>query len=129
MQRVVYDAGALLAAERGSTQVWSMHRVWLGAGITPVVPAPVLVQAWRDGARQALLARLLKACEIRPLDEATARAAGQLCGRASTSDVTDAVVAIVVSGGPTVLVTSDPDDLAHLLAGLVVPARVELLTV
>lgn len=126
---IVYDAGALLAADRRDPELWKIHVRAVARRTLPLIPAPVLVQAWRDGARQANLARLLKSAELVALDGIMAQAAGQLCGRASTSDVTDAVVAVVAGGGPTLLVTSDPDDLAHLLAHVPGGERVEILTV
>lgn len=126
---VVYDAGALVAADRRDRGLWRLHDQLLERGALPLVPAPVLVQAWRNGSRQANLARLLKGVELLSLDGATARAAGRLCGAASTSDVTDAVVAVVACTAPTVLVTSDPDDLAHLLAHIAGGDLVDLVAV
>lgn len=126
---VVYDAGALVAADRRDRTLWRYHNRLLAREAFAVVPAPVLVQVWRDGARQANLARLLKGVHLLPLDGGTARAAGQLCGAASTSDVTDAVVAVVAAATATVVVTSDPDDLAHLLSHTTGGHRVELVIV
>ncbi len=57
-----------------------------------LVPAGVVAQAWRDGARQTRRARLLGSfvCQVLALDDRHARAAGQLCGLADTADVIDA---------------------------------------
>lgn len=126
---VVYDAGALMAAGRQSRMVWTLHYASLQAGSLPVVPAPVLVQVFRDGARQVNLARLLKGCRELPLDGALARRAGRLCGDASTADVTDAVVAVVAAEHAAALVTSDPGDLQHLLGHLRHGDRVEVVRV
>lgn len=126
LPQVVYDSGALLAAERAEGGIWTFHNRLLRRGGVPIVPAPVIVQAWRGGGRQANLARLLKGVVVRPLDSATARLAGQLCGRASTADVTDAVVAVVASAVPCVLLTSDPGDLGHLLSHQECGDRVEI---
>ena len=57
------------------------------------VPAGVIAQAWRDGSRQALLARALTHCDEVPLEGALARATGLLCGRAGTADIIDACCA------------------------------------
>jgi hypothetical protein len=75
-----------------------------------VVPSPVLTQSWRGGARQASLARVLRACLIEPTSEVIARNAGVLLGRSRTSDAVDAVVATAINHG-ALIVTSDPDDL------------------
>lgn len=55
---LVYDAGALAAAERRSAPAWTLHREALQSGITPALPAAVLAQVWRGRANQANLARL-----------------------------------------------------------------------
>ena len=73
MMNVVYDAGALVAAERNDRRLWADHRVRLEAGVVPVVPAPVVAQVSRSP-RQAQLRRLLRGCDVPALDEATAHA-------------------------------------------------------
>ena len=86
--------------------------------------AIVLAQVWRDPAgRQARLARLLRAVDVRAVDDQLARDAGVLLGRASTSDPIDATVALVAEGGDQIL-TSDPDDLRHLVDTAGIHARV-----
>jgi hypothetical protein len=57
----------------------------LEAGIIPLVPAPVIAQVSRSPA-QVQLRRLLRGCEVVPLTEQEAHAAGELMGRAATSD-------------------------------------------
>ena len=63
---------------------------------------------------------VLTACLIEPLDESLARAAGELCGRAGTSDVVDAAIVASASRRGDDILTSDPADLVHL-AGFVAP--------
>lgn len=90
-------------------------------GSTMVVPAAVLAQVWRGGARQALLARFLNLAvvEIDLLSAAMWRAAGEMCGRSGTSDVVDAAVVVCARAcGANAVVTSDPGDLRRLDAGL-----------
>lgn len=48
------------------------------------------------------------------MDDQLARDAGVLLGRAGASDPIDATVALVTEGGDHI-VTSDPDDLRHLV--------------
>ena len=115
---VTYDAGALVSADRGDARMRSRHAELLRGGIVPVVPAPVLWQVWRDGARQARLARLLRGCIVEPVDETTARAAGELLGRSRTNDGVDAVVVLSAVRRGGLVYTSDPDDLTHLAAHL-----------
>jgi predicted nucleic acid-binding protein len=99
---LVYDAGALLAADR----LLSKRRI--------IVPAPVLAQAWRDGRKQARLSRLLNGCEIQPTSEETAKAAGVLLGTSGTSDAIDAIVVATALALDAHVLTSDPKDLNRL---------------
>jgi hypothetical protein len=92
----------------------SRHNDLLDANLTPIVPAPVVWQVWRDGTRQARLARMLRGCLIEPVDDATARAAGELLGRARTTDGVDAVVVISAARRGGLVYTSDPADLRKL---------------
>ena len=72
--------------------------------------------------------RLLQACQVRPVDEVTAREAARLrtaTRRASTVSAVDAVVAAFTSGQvDPVVVTSDRGDLASLVEHTVRPVRV-----
>lgn len=115
LRPVVYDAGALIAAERGRVDIWRTHRSYLTAGGVPLVPAPVVAQVWRDSSRQARVAQLLKGCDIAALDDTSAREIGELLGRASTSDPVDGAVAVIAASLGAVVATSDPEDIRHLL--------------
>lgn len=118
LRPVVYDAGALIAAERNHPAFWRAHRSYLTAGGVPVTPAPVVAQVWRDGARQAQLARLLKGCDVSDLNHGLARRVGELLGRSGTSDPVDGAVAVIASATGAVVLTSDPDDIRRLLSHL-----------
>jgi hypothetical protein len=77
------------------------------------------IYAPHSGPRQTRLAQVVNACFVEPLDEALAKSAGELCGKAKVADVLDAaVVASAARRGDAVL-TSDPRDLRRLasLAG------------
>jgi hypothetical protein len=114
MTNVVYDAGALVAAERNDRRLWADHRVRLEAGVVPVVPAPVVAQVSRSP-RQAQLRRLLRGCEVLALDEPMAHAVGRLLGRAGTSDIVDATVVTLAITKQAQIVTSDRDDVSQLV--------------
>src|SRR5260370_39268451 len=88
----VYDVGVLVAADRNVRTAWAEHRVRWEAGVIPAVPAPVVSEVSRSPA-QVQLRRLLRGCEIVPLTEHRAHAAGQLLGRSGSADVVDAAVA------------------------------------
>jgi hypothetical protein len=90
-----------------------------------LIPAGALAQVWRDRQRQVSLRMLLRqdGVDVVDLDEAAAKASGELCGRTATRDVIDASVVVCarVRGAGTVL-TSDPSDIRHLDPALEVEA-------
>jgi hypothetical protein len=113
MNGVVYDAGALVAAERNDRRMWADHRVRLEAGVVPVVPAPVVAQVSRSS-RQVQLRRFLQGCDILAFDESAAHGTGQLLGQAGTADIVDGTVVTVAVRLKAEVVTSDRDDILHL---------------
>lgn len=110
------DAGALVGFELNDRRVVGIVARALHHGDALVVPAGVVGQVWRDGARQVRLVRLLGSpvCKVIALDDAAARAAGQLCGASGTSDVIDASVVILARQRSLPVLSSDPDDLRRL---------------
>jgi hypothetical protein len=114
---VVYDAGALIAAERNDRRMWAEHRARLEHDVVPVVPTVVVAQVSRSP-RQVQLRRLLRGCDLALLDGAVAHDAGALLGASSTSDVVDAVVVAEAHRRTATIVTSDRADIARLLDAL-----------
>lgn len=116
MSGLTLDAGALIAFERGDRSVVAVVVRARAHGQRLAVPAGVVGQVWRDGRKQVRLARLLGSdvVEIEPLDDAGARAAGQLCGVTGTTDIIDASVVICARRRRQGIMTSDPRDLARL---------------
>ena len=113
---VVLDAGALIGFERGTTRLREIVRAALHDAAPIVIPAGVLAQTWRDGSRQARLARLVdnRRTAVEVLDERWAKAAGVLCGQRGTADVVDASVVVAARRWQARVVTSDPADLRRL---------------
>lgn len=118
------DAGALIAVDRGDRAVHALLKHETHGGHVTTVPAPVVGQVWRDGARQARLARLLRGCRVEPTTERDARAAGELLGAAGQSDVVDALVVLVAARSGDEIVTSDPTDLRSLVEAQARPVTV-----
>jgi hypothetical protein len=116
MPGLTLDSGALVAFERNSRYAVSLLTRALANGLPLTIPAGVVGQVWRDGRRQARLARLLASSnvEVEPLDEVRAREAGQLCGLRGTSDVIDASVVLCARARQQRILTSDLDDLRRL---------------
>jgi predicted nucleic acid-binding protein len=119
---IVYDPGALLAAERRNPDLLALHDELTAARIRPIVPVVVLAQAWRGGP-QHQISRVLKACDIIPDDERTGRAAGVACAAAGTTDVVDAIVVATAVRHQAPVVTSDPGDLTHIADAIGVKIR------
>jgi hypothetical protein len=120
MSGVALDAGAFIAFERNQRDVVAIIVRAQERNVRLAAPAGVVGQVWRDGSRQARLARLLGSglIEIESLDDWRARAAGQLCGVAGTSDVIDASVVLCARTRAHTVLTSDLDDLRRLDSSL-----------
>jgi PIN domain len=113
---LVLDAGALIAVERADRETLLIIAGALDRSEPIAIPAGVIGQVWRDGRRQARIARVVSAPNVGvvPLDDRRAREAGQLCGVTGTTDVVDASVVCLARSRGAAIVTSDPDDLRRL---------------
>lgn len=113
---VTLDAGALIALERGDRRMIALLQQTLKTKRRLHIPAGVVGQVWRNGAKQVTLARLFRSSDVQiePLDEPLARACGELCGAAGSSDIIDAAVVISARAHGGVIISSDPDDLSRL---------------
>lgn len=120
MTRLVLDAGALIALERGERPMWLRVNRALGRGTDMVTHAGILGQVWRKPERQVVLARTLPSIEVHSLTPELARQAGELLAASGTADVLDGALALLCRAGDLVL-TSDPDDLSLLVTALGVP--------
>ena len=102
---LVLDSGALIALERNERSMWARLKAAEITRELPLTHGGVVGQVWRGGPRQARLARALQGIDVRPLDRALGRAAGELLARTRSSDVIDAAV---------VLLAADRDDVVTL---------------
>lgn len=123
LPRCVLDSGGLTALVGGSHEARARLRWVVEHDGTICVPTPILVECTTgDGGRDAEVNRVLGVLErasavLDAPDERIARLAGKLRFLAGSDDGIDALVAAaaVGNGTPTVLLTSDPDDLERLL--------------
>ncbi|MFE0105186.1 hypothetical protein [Streptomyces sp. NPDC059009] len=122
-------------AEKRPDRALAHHRKFGAKGL-PVVPAPVVAQAWRGGASHAHLARALKDCAVVCCyTEMEWRRVGELIGRArlpakKRPDPVDGLVALTaLQVRAAIVATSDPDGIRAYLEQLpgaesVLPLRV-----
>jgi predicted nucleic acid-binding protein len=122
MRAIIYDTGALLAAERRNPDFLALHDEATKARIRPIVPVVVLAQAWR-GWPQHQISRVLKGCDVLPDDQRTGRAAGIAWAASGTSDVVDAIVIVTAVQYQAPVVTSDPGDLTRIADSIGVKIR------
>jgi predicted nucleic acid-binding protein len=110
---VTLDTGALIALESGSRRMAVLVEEALASGSEVVIPAGVVAQAWRGGAAQARIARLLRASVtlIVALDQRQALRIGARCAAAGVTDVIDISVALCARDRDHAVVTSDPGDI------------------
>jgi hypothetical protein len=113
MTGLILDAGALVAIDRGDRAVNDKIKRALRSGQPVRTNANVVAQAWRDGARQARLAKALRLVVIEPITREDGYRAGELLGATRTKDVVDATVALLAKSGDEVY-TSDLSDLRKL---------------
>jgi hypothetical protein len=122
--KAVLDAGALVAIDRRDRVIGAQLRV-LQRQATPVrTSAAVVGQVWRDGRKQANLARVLEGVGIEALGKGDSKRIGELLRQTGSADVVDAHVALLVAAGDLVL-TSDPGDIRALLQAHGIAAHVQ----
>ena len=124
-ERLVLDAGALIALERDDRVMWARLSAASETSMDVVVPTGALAQVWRGSPIQARLAQALKHTRLGLFDR-IARDAGELCRAARTSDPIDATVVLNAVGSTSVIVTSDVPDIRRLLRALPVAAASEI---
>lgn len=114
--KLVLDAGGLSALVGDRARLRELQR----RGLWPAqVPSVVLTEALTgDHRRDFDTNRLLRACQVRDVDESQAREAARLrtaTGRAGSICAVDAVVAATAARQrDAIVLTSDPDDLRAL---------------
>ena len=120
MSGVTFDAGGLIALDRGDRRVLALLARAAERGMRVTIPATALAQAIRNPAMQARLTRLIRqtSTDLVSLDGPDATSTGLLLAATRTSDIVDAHVVICARRAEQVVVTSDADDLRRLDPGL-----------
>ncbi len=113
-----------MACERGDSTVVALLEEASRRGVPVMTSSGCVAQAWRSGGpRQALLVRTLRGVDEQALDRGASRVVGGLLAQSGTSDVVDAHVAVLATGG--MIVTSDQTDLRRLLDAGGIEAEIE----
>ena len=99
----VLDAGALVAVDKRDRAVGAMLRVLQHDGVPVLTSAGAIAQVWRDGRRQANLARVLPGIHVAALDDVSAKRVGELLRQNRTDDLVDAHVrGLGATGRPSI---------------------------
>jgi hypothetical protein len=106
---LILDSGVLVSVDRDEERARVFLTAAKRAGESLHTSEAVVAQVWRDGARQARLASVLKGIEVHALDDG--RAVGALLARSGGSDVVDAHVVFLGAALSQRVLTGDPDDL------------------
>ena len=122
--KAVLDAGTLVSVDRRNRMIGAQLRILQRQGIPIRVSSAVVGHVWRDGRKQANLARVLAGVGIEALGTDDGKRIGELLALAGSADVVDAHVALMTAPADIVL-TGDPGDIRKLLQAREVPARVQ----
>jgi hypothetical protein len=113
---LLLDAGAFVAVERGDRAMVARLRVAERGGIELRSNGAIVAQVWRDPTgRQAVLGRLLRSVDVRPVDLALGKDAGILAGRAGRGDPVGATL-VALAGTGDRIATSNRDDIRSLVS-------------
>ena len=115
---MILDAGPLVALDRGESAARSFLAAAVRADAILHTTAPVLTQVWRDGARQARLARIVRSLIVHPFAADDYAAVCHLLRRSGTGDVVDAHLAVLATRVGHSILTSDAGDFITLTAHL-----------
>ena len=115
---MILDAGVLIAVDRGERAAQAFLGASVEAGAALRTTAPVMAQAWRDGARQARLSKFLDTLEIHGFAPADAKVVGALLLMSGTSDVVNAHIVGIAVRLDDSIITTDASDFRSLTAHL-----------
>ena len=115
---MILDAGILVAVDRGEQAAQSFLTAALEEDVALRTSAPVVAQVWRNGSRQARLAKFLDTLEVHDFTLVDARVVGGILLRSGTSDVVDAHIVALAVRLKDSIVTADSADLLLLTSYL-----------
>jgi predicted nucleic acid-binding protein len=110
-QGLTFDTGALIAIERGEKRMRAVSLAARSSGLLVTVPAPVLIEWWRNGPRQRAI---LDVITVEQTTEHLAKLAGEAIASVPGATPIDALVVASAAQRGDVVYTSDFDDLERL---------------
>ena len=120
MSGITFDAGGLIAIDRGDRRALALLARAAERGLRTTIPATALAQAMRNPSRQARLSRLIRqaSTDLVPLNGPDATRTGLLLAATRTHDIVDAHVVVCARRAGQAVVTSDAVDLRRLDSSL-----------
>lgn len=124
--RIILDSGAIIASERNDPTVAAILKAARKNRTPILVPATVVAETWRGPSSHARTAHLFGSVDGFPaLDEQSGRQVGTLLALSKTAAIVDGnVVAVAIALRPATIVTSDVNDVRHLLQSAKIPHAV-----
>ncbi len=113
---MILDAGFLVSVDRGERSAQEFLHAALQRNTPLSTTHPVVAQVWRNGARQARLARFLSTITIHDLDNG--RVVGAILARSGTADIVDAHLVAVAIECEEPILTGDVGDMDIIVASL-----------
>jgi len=117
---ILLDSSALSGAATGQVRVRAELALAEELGVEVHVSSVTLTETLRGHHRDAQVHAVLAGTQQQPVTPQLGRASGELLGQTRRNDTVDAIVAVTAAGlGVRVrLLTSDPDDMNALTAGM-----------
>jgi hypothetical protein len=117
---LVLDSGAIVAAQNNDRAITRLIDAARRRGALVLIPSGVIAETWRGSASQARISSVIRAAHaVPPLDVEAAKRVGVLLAHASRASAVDGSVAdVALSNAPSLIATSDPDDMRALLRGV-----------
>jgi hypothetical protein len=121
--RIILDSGAIIASENDDPTLAALLKAARKNRTPILVPATVVAETWRGPSTHPRTASLFGSVDGFPeLNENSARRVGALLAISKTAAIVDGnVVAIAIAQPPATIVTSDVNDITHLLRSAKVP--------
>jgi len=121
--RIILDSGAIIASENNDPTLAALLKAARKIRTSILVPATVVAETWRGPSTHPRTASLFGSVDGFPeLNEKNARQVGASLATSKTAAIVDGnVVALAIAQPPATIVTSDVNDITHLLRSAKIP--------